>query len=1022
MPTICRSTFLVLLYSFLIALLPDCLFGQTPFYYQFDEERDNFPSTEVYDLEEDDQGRIWVATDRGAMIYNSDEFTEPFLLDSLIRQNFYRIEKLADQKLLFINYNTGYTILEGQNQLSTPRWVEEAENTKNIEVKGNRSFIDSSGNVLINSFYHSRIAYFWDAESQNFTQVDTSSLPVKELRDLPRKLKSYDLFGKMQWLVFRNDPAQRLPQSTQTYLGSKRFAFSHWDTGSDSTQLAWVDDTAYHHLLTVAHKISRAYLDRFNCLWFFGTDGLYCFDEYLHSNRHQHYFPGTNVMDMVQDREHNYWISTKDQGVRRIPQLHLISERHPATKDFLNVQSLTVLDSILVMQNLRSGFLLIYPSGRFHKTPSQEVDFATWTHSLATHKMDAMSQYASNTLLMVFNSTMDNFNDLRKALHPNYHVTLGHAILEDSIEIYFPDRNFLIRKKTDQTYHPPKFTNGTALQDRILNIEKLANGRIYLGGFRGYYQLTVGATPEVVNYADSFPALHTRISACQTIDSTRTSVWLASLGEGLFFFNGDTLQHFSVQHGLSNNLVQCLLLENDSTLWAGTVKGLNRIRFTYDSNTNEVSVHTIQSFGRDDGLPANRINSLAFWQGQLWVATKAGAYPIRKELLQTHTASPKVKIIRLRTSDAWTLPTPNLVLSPDQRGIEFQYQGYSHHRSLVDNFYRYRLHKKDEKVLEWSYTNQKKVQFTNLTQGDYCFTLQAQNNHRQWSEVPVNYAFTVEPKFTETLTFLLLMVLSGGILVGSIMYVRVYITRKAFQFKLRLRDSELRLLRSQMSPHFVFNLLNSLQQFIFNNRPEEANLYLAKLSRLMRNSIDFSKASFISLAEELQFLDNYLQLEKSRFEDQLSFTVAIDAPLEKVSSGLLVPPMLVQPLLENAIKHGITGLDYGGHLSVHLFQQDHHICFEVRDNGSGIDMSEQLLPKKDQRQHALSILRDRIQLLNSEGYTPKASLFITNLEDTAENRSGTLVRLLLPRLTNSSINTHLKSTPKRHANHIDHRR
>lgn len=174
----------------------------------------------------------------------------------------------------------------------------------------------------------------------------------------------------------------------------------------------------------------------------------------------------------------------------------------------------------------------------------------------------------------------------------------------------------------------------------------------------------------------------------------------------------------------------------------------------------------------------------------------------------------------------------------------------------------------------------------------------------------------------------------------------------------------LKSLRSQMNPHFIFNSLNSVNSFITQNNEREANKYLSRFAKLMRQILDQSESEFIPLTKEIEVLQLYVQLEHDRFKDAFDFVFEVDPSIEP--ENYQIPPMLVQPFVENAVWHGLRYKESGGLLTIRFINHGGFIEINVRDNGIGREASKRL-KTKNQKQHnsaGMTILENRMRVIN----------------------------------------------------------
>jgi hypothetical protein len=211
--------------------------------------------------------------------------------------------------------------------------------------------------------------------------------------------------------------------------------------------------------------------------------------------------------------------------------------------------------------------------------------------------------------------------------------------------------------------------------------------------------------------------------------------------------------------------------------------------------------------------------------------------------------------------------------------------------------------------------------------------------------------------------------------------------------RLASRLVELRSLRSQMNPHFIFNALNSVNHYIAVHDERQANRYLTDLSGLMRKVLSYSELEFIDLEDEVELLEQYLRLEHERFKDKFDFTLDVDPALR--NAGLRVPPMLVQPFIENAIWHGLRHKEDKGNLRVSISQDDTSILFAITDDGIGRKRANalKLLNSAARPSKGIDNARNRIALVNNL-YGTDIHL---SVEDLSPDGTGTSVRFHIPK-------------------------
>lgn len=233
---------------------------------------------------------------------------------------------------------------------------------------------------------------------------------------------------------------------------------------------------------------------------------------------------------------------------------------------------------------------------------------------------------------------------------------------------------------------------------------------------------------------------------------------------------------------------------------------------------------------------------------------------------------------------------------------------------------------------------------------------------------------------------LLILILFTGLLL---------IRQKTLKNQQKTQNLEQRLLRAQMNPHFIFNSLASIQNFIVKQDDTRASIYLSRFSELVRSILDNSLRDQITLEEELSTIENYLELQKIRFPEKFDYRIEVDERLDP--EGIFIPPMLSQPFIENAIEHGIKQKGSKGNILVSFKKQNGSLIFEVEDDGIGRQMAREILLKRDKEHKSLATLitRERIRVMNKK-LKQKISLKIIDLKNELSEATGTRVVFEIP--------------------------
>jgi LytS/YehU family sensor histidine kinase len=292
--------------------------------------------------------------------------------------------------------------------------------------------------------------------------------------------------------------------------------------------------------------------------------------------------------------------------------------------------------------------------------------------------------------------------------------------------------------------------------------------------------------------------------------------------------------------------------------------------------------------------------------------------------------------------------------------------------------------------------NNTSVRFSLLPPGQYTFHVAASLNGKDWYGASP-FTFTIKPPFWKTWWFRLLAALAVAAIIWAIVRLRIRSIRKAASIKQQLTELEIKALRSQMNPHFIFNALNSIQHFVFNNDVDKTNHYLTQFSKLLRMVLQHSKQPTISLTDEMKMLELYLKIEALRMGPDFAYSITADETIEE-PDAVYLPSMLVQPFVENSLKHGLLTKTGNKKLTVAFkMAGNHHLFCSVTDNGIGREkaMNEAAgqLIQIPHSSDGIALVQSRLQL-HDKLAANTVSIFDLKNEDGTP--AGTRVELQIP--------------------------
>jgi two-component sensor histidine kinase len=303
--------------------------------------------------------------------------------------------------------------------------------------------------------------------------------------------------------------------------------------------------------------------------------------------------------------------------------------------------------------------------------------------------------------------------------------------------------------------------------------------------------------------------------------------------------------------------------------------------------------------------------------------------------------------------------------------------------------YAYRLQGTDK---DWVNAGTNRfASYTDLQPGSYRFEVKA--GRGDVFGKPTSFEVIIRPPFWKTTWFrTLAILLLAGLIYATIQWrIRsIYReSREKLEFTKRISEMEMNALRSQMNPHFIFNCINSIDALIQSNDKYQATLYLNKFAKLLRNILDSNKQNVVTFSKDMEAILLYIELEELRHENK--FTTKIYTDPQLMNSDYKVPPLIVQPFIENAILHGLKNReDNNGELNIRVTKTDEHILYIIGDNGIGREAAAKIMQNKTSH-YGMQISMDRIKLFNKEE-TPSVEIIDLYEQGIA---SGTEIRVRL---------------------------
>lgn len=481
-------------------------------------------------------------------------------------------------------------------------------------------------------------------------------------------------------------------------------------------------------------------------------------------------------------------------------------------------------------------------------------------------------------------------------------------------------------------------------------------------------------------------------------------IWVTTQNNGLYEIVGSTgktiINNYGKNSGIGLTTDYCIKLKADrktGLFWLSTINGLHR----FDPvNKRIVSTLSVQNgLARDGGGYSYNITD----NNKLVALYYGIASVIDLNNYRFNEQPPTVELTSVRVMDKEYLYTgitgDGITLDHNQNFFQFEFAAlqYNNHNQVQ---YAYQLEGADK---DWVYSADRHyVSYSGLGPGTYVFKVKAANNDGVWSKGEQKLVIIIRPPFWKTAWFLAVCAALLFSLLWFIYRFRMKAVRREESLKAgfhqQIADMEMRALRAQMNPHFIFNSLNSIQKYILKNDHFAASQYLTKFSRLIRLILDHSHQNNILLSSEAELLQLYCEMESLRFDQRFHYTIEMDPALQP--DTVEIPSMLIQPYVENAIWHGLLHKDTFGRLLIRFARNAKgHLLVTVEDDGVGRKRAMELKSKQvlKKKSYGMQITEDRIALINRLNNI-QASCTVTDLTDTNGVATGTRVELEIPHI------------------------
>ncbi len=975
---------LLFLLFFLCAVLPG--HAQSPFSknYQINE---GLPSNYIYSVFQDSNGYIWVSSDVGVSRFDGQSFVHYNTSHGLPDNEVFSMCEDKAGRIWFatLNGKPGFyldgTIHNGSNDDLLKRC-----NSKGMVLK---LFQQEDGRIVYCSGYKTILI---DVERQEIEERATEE-GIATAWEMPG-----NMIGGASWYFglikkegfYPLQPMVKLAQTIQTITSGDTVIIS-------SNRSLYFFDSHSGRLLHITTPLEEGnqyiFLKRLgDKLWTGTRRGAIVYD-YPSLKKVKTYLSGRSVSSIIEDREGGLWFSTFEEGIFYVPDpgivyygiaeglLHqrvicLSRDRHQR----LWIGSEESAYSILDGASIRSE--VVFPKNRVNKNILNIRHFdhdrtfvigKAGTLILQPGGAELFAQRASDVNIDFNGNYLAGLNALyeipkKLASHKMLPASKASVITEGYPMYGVPFASRLKGFKVEKIEFDERNTAWVATHNGLYTIDLEGNETQLL--------------PHSIRDLD--------------FDPVHQILWVLSESRGLFAIqNGQITDSLSIRNQFGEVICRDICRSDDNVLWLGTASGLFRVQGSPGNLT-------LTNFRGVLGLGSYKINAVEVIGDQIFIGKDDGLLALPISMLLQSPPSPPVLIKSLSINNKLqTIGADKVVqMAYGQGSLNIEFEGLSYREPQFIR-YRYRLLGLDT---VWHETANEGLEFASLRPGRYTFEVFSINGAGEACDQPAKLEIVVEPPFWLQTWFYLLVI--GLLLTVIIAYVkwREHRLRLGYEVERQLmensrekaalqkKNTDLKMLalRLQMNPHFIFNALNTIKGYYGQEKVIEANAFIGKFARLLRLNLDYSDA-LIPLDQEMELLKIYLQLSQIRYPDKINFTIEVAEGLHPMD--ILIPSMLLQPFVENAVIHGVAPKKGPGTISVTFAVFGDEIIAKVGDTGVGRVAAAQLKLRDLHKPLATQITIERLLLLRDKSADPPIVI-----HDLYENGapSGTEVILHIP--------------------------
>lgn len=944
------------------------------------------PSPEVHHCLQDSLGYMWFATDNGVSNYNGYEFRTFGIKDGLKHYVTFYLQRDRKERIWIatMHGHLYYIINDSLYAYEFNNIIE--KNNPGLQYIADDFYIDEDDTKYISLQKGGLIKILSDGHYEIFKSKQS------DIEKVAFEINERWLISHCSQSTSRKNPnrvgALKITSDTSLVLNSfispdkvtpendwiKRFPDNKIYRFNRSS-LYRIQGEECHIVKSFGYevKLKAVHIDPQNRILIGGLSGggirRYSSSEGIENDDFEQFLKGVSITSINEDNDGGFWITTIEKGVFYCSDLDIKLYDRLSNFPTDHVSAIAPVDDTRMYVGFRSGELVFLDEGvnksyMMNLPMNHDIIYDLLFDSkrqelwMTNRRLNLFKEGNWLTFKMLGYEKNNQISSFTKFIEFDYSGdcllgshTLGFGVLDlNSRELVFTSESKEIASRTYCLFED---------QSR----------RIWVGNIRGLFEFK---NEKLISPYPFHPEFNTRVEAITELSNGTLVV--GTKGEGVLLWNENNFTKIKQSDGLVSNMVENIHVDKYDQIWVGTLNGLSKI-------WNNGASWSVDQITISNGLPSNEVTDIISRDSLLWIATTKGLLKWTDRKSETNSNPPIIESILLN-NEIYDLQS-NPVLSHRNNNIKINVLSINYR--LNGNIqYRLRL---NEGL--WNYNKDRSFYFANLSPGEYSFEIQAQDENRAWSSSQF-LDFYIKPPFWRTAWFfagIFLIILS---VTWYFIGVRIKGIKQSMQQESIIQDLKYKALRAQMNPHFIFNCLNSIQNFILENDAKSANNYLNRFAHLIRGSLNSSDEKNHTLDQEIHLLENYLELEKLRFKNKFKYSIEVDPGLDLYET--VIPPLLTQPIVENAIIHGMKYKTSGGLIEISFHKKDYQLIIKIKDNGPGIyqlDKDEEQF-KMQYKSLGMNISQKRLMLANLANRVK-----IQEMKDEKGIVHGTLIELVV---------------------------